>query len=249
MPEITSILILFAAGTIAGFINVMAGGGSSITLPILIFLGLDATVANGTNRIAIFIQNISAIKSFKNEEYSEFKISFKMALFALPGAIIGALFAVRISGELFEKILAVVMIGIIISMIVPKKKNNTDNDAEQKTSWAVYLAMFGIGFYGGFIQVGVGFLLMAALQYLMRINLVLVNMHKVFIVLIYTFPALIIFIVTDNVNWSLGLALAAGNAFGAWWSAKLAVKKGEKLIKGILITAIFIMSLKLLGVF
>jgi uncharacterized membrane protein YfcA len=156
---------------------------------------------------------------------------------------------VRISGELFEKILAIVMIGIIISMIVPKKKNNTDNDAEQKTSWAVYLAMFGIGFYGGFIQVGVGFLLMAALQYLMRINLVLVNMHKVFIVLIYTFPALIIFIVTDNVNWALGLALAAGNAFGAWWSAKLAVKKGEKLIKGILIAAIFIMSLKLLEVF
>ncbi len=249
MPEITSILILFAAGTIAGFINVMAGGGSSITLPILIFLGLDATVANGTNRIAIFIQNISAIKSFKNEQYSEFKISFKMALFALPGAIIGALFAVRISGELFEKILAIVMIGIIISMIVPKKKNDTDNDAEQKTSRAVYLAMFGIGFYGGFIQVGVGFLLMAALQYLMRINLVLVNMHKVFIVLIYTFPALIIFIVTDNVNWPLGLVLAAGNAFGAWWSAKLAVKKGEKLIKGILITAILIMSLKLLNVF
>jgi uncharacterized protein len=249
LPEITSILILFAAGTIAGFINVMAGGGSSITLPILIFLGLDATVANGTNRIAIFIQNISAIKSFKNEQYSEFKISFKMALFALPGAIIGALFAVRISGELFEKILAIVMIGIIISMIVPKKKNDTDNDAEQKTSRAVYLAMFGIGFYGGFIQVGVGFLLMAALQYLMRINLVLVNMHKVFIVLIYTFPALIIFIVTDNVNWPLGLVLAAGNAFGAWWSAKLAVKKGEKLIKGILITAILIMSLKLLNVF
>jgi hypothetical protein len=249
LPEITSILILFAAGTIAGFINVMAGGGSSITLPILIFLGLDATVANGTNRIAILIQNISAIKSFKNEQYSEFKISFKMALFALPGAIVGALFAVRISGELFEKILAIVMIGIIISMIVPKKKHNTDNDSEQKTSWAVYLAMFGIGFYGGFIQVGVGFLLMAALQYLMRINLVLVNMHKVFIILIYTFPALIIFIATDNVNWALGLTLAAGNALGAWWAAKMAVKKGEKLIKGILIAAIFLMSLKLLEVF
>ncbi|MBL1213930.1 MAG: sulfite exporter TauE/SafE family protein [Ignavibacteriae bacterium] len=249
MPDITSIIILFAAGIVAGFINVMAGGGSTITLPILIFLGLDATVANGTNRIAIFIQNIAAIKSFKNEQYSEFKISFKMALFALPGAIIGALFAVRVSGELFEKILAIVMIGIIISMIVPKKKNNTENDAAQKTSWVVYLAMFGIGFYGGFIQVGVGFLLMAALQYLMRINLVLVNMHKVFIVLIYTFPALVIFIVTDNVNWQLGLALAAGNAFGGWWSAKIAVKKGEKLIKGVLIAAILIMSLKLLEVF
>jgi uncharacterized membrane protein YfcA len=109
--------------------------------------------------------------------------------------------------------------------------------------------MFGIGFYGGFIQVGVGFLLMAALHYLMKLNLVYVNMHKVFIVLVYTIPALLVFVITDNIHWQFGFSLAAGNAIGGWWGAKMSVKKGEKFIKMVLIAAVSIMSLKLLGVF
>jgi len=90
---------------------------------------------------------------------------------------------------------------------------------------------------------------MASLKYLMKLNLVLVNMHKVFIVLIYTIPALIVFIVTDNVNWFLGLSLAVGNALGGWWGAKMSVKKGEGFIKGVLIIAILIMALRLLKVY
>lgn len=242
-------LILFFVGVAAGFINVMAGGGSTLTLPALIFLGLESSVANGTNRIAIIIQNISAIVSFKREKYSKFKISLKLALFTLPGAVIGALAAVNLNDEAFQKILAFVMIGVVISMILPRKKVEEASADNDEISWKVYLAMFGIGFYGGFIQVGVGFLLMAALLYLMKLNLVFVNMHKVFVVLIYTIPALIIFAVSGNVNWLMGIILAAGNATGAWWSAKLSVKKGEKAVKFVLIAAIIIMALKLLEVF
>jgi len=109
--------------------------------------------------------------------------------------------------------------------------------------------MFAIGFYGGFIQVGVGFLFMASLYLLLKLDLVRVNMHKVFIILIYTIPALFIFFFTNNVDLKLGLALGAGNAVGAWWAAKISVKKGEGIIRMILIVAIFIMALKLLGVF
>ncbi len=235
-------------GCAAGFINVNAGGGSSITLPALIFLGLDASVANGTNRLAILIQNISAVRSFKQEDYHDFKTSFKLSLFTLPGAIAGAIIATKIGDELFQKILAVIMIGIIISILIPRNNNPDDNDTV-KSNLPAYLSMIGIGFYGGFIQVGVGFLLMASLRYLMKLNLVLVNMHKVFIVLIYTVPALLIFIVTDNINWVMGIVLATGSATGAWWAAKFSIKKGEKLIKLILIVAVFIMAVKLLGIF
>ena len=249
MPDLISILILFGVGTLAGFINVMAGGGSTITLPVLIFLGLDPSMANGTNRIAIFVQNISAVYSFKREKYEEFGLSIKLALFTLPGAIAGAVLAVKISDDLFQKILAVIMIGIVISMIIPRKKITNADDNNKKISFFTALAMIGVGFYGGFLQVGVGFILMATLHYLMRFNLVYVNMHKVFIVLIYTAPALLIFILTDNVNWPLGISLAIGNAFGAWWSAKYSVKKGEKVIKIVLIAAILIMSFKLLEIF
>ena len=109
--------------------------------------------------------------------------------------------------------------------------------------------MIVVGFYGAFLQVGVGFLLMAAFQYLMNLDLIRVNMHKVFVVFVFTIPALIIFILTDNINWYYGLTLSAGNAFGGWWGAKLSVKKGEKLIKVVLIVAILIMALKLLNIY
>ena len=228
--------------------NVTAGGGSSLTLPSLIFLGLDSATANGTNRIAILLQNVSAVYSFKQENYKQFDISLKLSLLTLPGSIIGALLAIKIGDELFQKILAVVMIGIIITMIIPTKKKVEENKSN-KISWQTYLAMIFVGFYGGFIQVGVGFILMASLKYLMKLNLVYINMHKVFIVLIYTIPALIVFIVSKNINWFMGIGLAAGNMIGGWWGAKLSVKKGEKFIRMFLMAAIFVIALKLFGVF
>lgn len=249
MPEYFYILILFAIGIFAGFLNVTAGGGSTLTLPALIFLGLDSALANGTNRVAIFVQNIFAVYSFKKEKYQQFDISLKLSLLTLPGSIIGAILAVQLSDALFQRILGIIMIGIIISMILPQKKITDSQHENKKIPLSTYFAMIGIGFYGGFIQVGVGFILMAALQRLMKLNLVYINMHKVFIVLIYTIPALLIFVFTNNVNWGLGLALAAGNALGGWWAAKFSVKKGEKLIRYVLIVAVLIMSLKLLGVF
>jgi len=172
-----------------------------------------------------------------------------LSLFTLPGAIAGAVIAVNMSNDVFRKLLGIVMIGIIISMIIPNKKLKFEDNPSGSRDWKVYLSMFGIGFYGGFIQVGVGFLLTAALHYLMKLNLVYVNMHKVFIVLVYTFPALLIFIYTGNVNWQLGIGLAAGNALGAWRAAKFSVKGGEKVIKGVLIVAVSIMAVKLFGAF
>ncbi len=249
MSETFHLALLFIFGVFAGIINVNAGGGSTLTLPMLLFLGLDGAVANGTNRIAILLQNISAIFSFKNQNHSQFKLSFKLALFTLPGAIIGAYSAIHVSNQLFEKILAIIMIGVIVTMLLPKKTIIEIETLSRKQNYYVYLAMFAVGFYGGFIQVGVGFLLMASLHYLMKQSLVLANMHKVFIVLIYTIPALLIFVYTDNINWGYGLLLASGNMLGAWWGAKFSVKGGEKVIKTILIIAISLMSLKLFGMF
>ena len=243
-----ALIILFGVGLIAGFINVTAGGGSTLTLPVLIFLGLESSIANGTNRVAILLQNISAVYSFKQEKYHQFETSIKFALLTLPGAVLGVLLAVNLDDAIFQKILGIIMIGIIISMLIPNKNVANENETG-KISLPVYISMFGIGFYGGFIQVGVGFLLMASLRYSMKLNLVLVNMHKVFIVLIYTIPALLIFIITDNINWIFGLCLAAGNVVGGWWGAKASVKKGEGFIKVVLAAAVFIMAIKLLGLF
>lgn len=241
-------LLLFLFGVLAGILNVFAGGGSSITLPLLIFMGLDAGTANGTNRLAILFQNISAVASFKKEKISDFGLSLKLSLLTLPGAIAGTFLAVKINDDLFEKILGIVLIFVVLSFFIPFGKNQ-EKETNPKIGFLPALSMFGIGFYGGFIQVGVGFLLMAALRFLMRFDLIHVNMHKVFVVFIYTVPSMLIFIFAGKIHYISGLVLASGNALGAWWAARMTVRKGEKLIKNMLAAAIVIMAAKLLGVF
>ena len=246
MPEYLEILILFCVGIIAGVINVMAGGGSSLTLPALIFIGLDSSVANGTNRIGILLQSISATLSYRREKLSEIEKSMKLAALTLPGAVLGALVSLKISNEWFDRILGLVMIGIIVSMLIPQKFEVITNG--ERKSRLIYPIMFAVGFYGGFIQVGVGFLIMAALYHLLRMNLIRVNMHKVFITMLFTIPTLIIFIWTGNVNWMFGLCLAAGTAIGGWWAARLSIKGVEKVVRYVMVLAIFIIALKLLGI-
>lgn len=247
MNEFWKFLLLFVVGSIAGFVNVNAGGGSTITLPTMIFLGLDSALANGTNRVAILIQNVFAVSSFRKQEVHQFRESLKLSYITLPGAVAGALISVRISDEWFQRILALVMIAVVVSMFIPQtQKIYTEEISTAERRWLIYVVLFFIGFYGGFIQVGVGFLFMAALYHILKISLVHVNMHKVFIVLIYTIPSLAVFALSGKVNWIVGICLAAGNAAGAWFGAKASVKGGEKLIRGVLAMAVVLMAAKLL---
>jgi len=247
MNELTQTFILFAAGSTAGMINVLAGGGSSITLPILILMGLDGATANGTNRIAILFQNVSAIWGFEQNKKNKFKTSFKIALFTLPGAILGSITAITIPDAWFHNILAIILIFVVITMFIsPVSKYNSVSDGEFPKRWIIYPVMVAIGFYGGFIQVGIGFLLMAALFHILKLKLLEVNVHKVFIVLLYNIPALLIFILSGNVNWRLGLSLAAGNAFGGWLAAHFSVKKGDKFIRYALAVAVVILAIKMI---
>jgi len=244
-------ILLSLAGCVAGFMNVMAGGGSLITLPILIFMGLDGPVANGTNRVAILIQNVVATAGFAQQGLSDFKLSLSLALCALPGAVLGAYVGTRIGGVLFNRILAGVMLMVLLLMAFKKKRSA--EPAHEKTGkrrwWRVvpaHLLMVATGFYGGFIQAGVGFIMMAVLHGVLGLDLVRVNMHKVFIIGIYTLAALLVFASKGQVLWPAGLVLAAGNAFGGWIATRLALKRGEGLIRWILYIALVAMAAKLL---
>jgi hypothetical protein len=239
--------LLVFAGFIAGFMNTMAGGGSLLTLPLLIFLGLPPAVANGTNRIAIFMSTSSATLGFKSKGVSTFPFNIYLGICGLLGALIGAKIAIDIDGALFNKILAIIMIFVVV-LIVFKPKINYTELVERLTGKHLYISMivfFFIGIYGGFINAGIGFVIMLFLHYYNRLNLVKVNSAKVVIVLIYTTGALITFALADKVNWTYGLFLAFGNFLGGWSSSRWSVKKGENSIKVFLIVIVVLMSIKL----
>ena len=243
--EIPNEVILFFVGGIAGFINVIAGGGSAITLPTLIFIGLDTATANGTNRINLMMQNISGIGGFHKKKIRGIKLAVKYALLTIPGAVIGAIFSIRITDEWFERILAIMMIGVVISLF--KKQGKHDDAIQEKENPGVwfYVSIFLIGFYGGFIQVGVGLIIMASLFHFLQTTLMRVNFYKLVMVLVYMIPALAVFAFNDKVNWIMGFTLALGSMSGAWIAAHISVKKGDKFIRYVLALVILIMAVKL----
>lgn len=244
--EIPNELILFIVGAMAGFINIIAGGGSSITLPVLIFIGLDAATANGTNRINLIMQNLSGIGGFHKQKIRGIDLAIKYAVFTIPGAVIGAIFSIQITQEWFERILAIIMIGVVISLFKKRTIANGDLDENTKPGALFYLSLFLVGFYGGFVQVGIGLILMATLFHFLQTSLVRVNFYKVIIVLVYMIPALAVFVLNDKVNWLMGFTLAAGSMVGAWIAAHITVKKGDTFIKYILALVIMGMAIKLI---
>ena len=248
MPDILQSVLLFCGvGGLAGFINVMGGGGSALTLPALLFLGLDPVTANGTNRVAIILQNVSATTSFKIKGLGNIRKSAFYSLVAIPGAIVGAMIAVELPDRWFETVLTVVMVGIVLTMVIPRGQASATKDA--KPSKWIYPTLFGIGLYGGFIQVGVGFMIMAAFYHLLKMDLVTTTVHKVIIIMLYTIPSLLVFSMTGNVDWWAGFGLAAGNATGAWIAARVAIRNGDKIVRFFLIVAALMMIARLLGLF
>ncbi len=245
--EIWQILILALVGILAGWLNVMAGGGSLLTVPIMLFMGIPGPVANGTNRIAILAQNITAVTTFKRRGYADFKLGLSLAAAAALGALGGASVGVKLQGEWFDRVVALVMIAVLILMATGHDKVKPTDTAQQPKNlvWG-HVLMIGAGFWGGFIQIGVGFILMPILHKVMGLDLVRVNMHKVFIVLVYTVIALAVFASQLELLWWTGLGLAVGNSIGGWLGAHTTISHGETLIRRVLYVALSAFIIKLL---
>lgn len=241
------LFLLFLLGSVAGFVNVVAGGGSLLTMPMLIFFGLPSAVANGTNRIALMAQNVVAIASFKRHGYFDLKYNITLALPALVGSIFGANIAISLSDVLFNRILSVVMLVILVIMI--SKPHTKTAKAPREESFlrklVLIIVFFFVGVYGGFIQAGVGFMIIAALKFFSDFSLVKINSMKVFIVAVYMASSLIVFMLNNQIHWGYGITLAFGTSIGAFFGSRFSIKNGEKWIQRILVVMVLGMSVKL----
>jgi len=250
-------LVLFAAGTVAGTMNVLAGGGSFLTIPLLIFFGLPPTVANGTNRVAILVQNAGAVWSFDRHGVMDSGWIRRAALPALAGVGLGSWAAIRIGEASFQRVLATLMVVfalvILLDPLRTRLSRRGDIAGERAATGEVRallsgvafpIAFFGVVIYGGFIEAGVGFLIVA-LAMLAGLDLVRGNALKVLVVLVYTPVSLVLFASAGKVDWGMGAALAAGNLVGGLLGTHLTVLKGHAWVKRVLVAMILVFAVKL----
>jgi uncharacterized membrane protein YfcA len=243
---------LFGVGMLAGYLNVIAGGGSLLAVPLLIFLGLPEGVANATSRLAILTQATTAVAKYK----SAGKLDPKLARILLPptliGAVIGAVLATYVSDAVFRSMLAWVMIACasVVSLepfVFGRKLRESSPEAygvlDPRRVWPTMLL---VGFYGGLVQAGMGYVMLAGLVLALGIRLAEANVMKMVLVVTYTPLALGVFVWKGMVHWPFGILLALGQALGGWLGATAALKRGEGFVRAVLAITVLLTAAKLL---
>ncbi len=231
------LILLIISGIAAGFINTIAGGGSIFTLPALMLLGIPADVANGTNRVGVFMQSFAAVGGFKRHN----KLDQQAMLPILAPTVVGALIGSAVASEIPVDILKPLLLGTMITMtlLIVLRPGTFPNEAEtpfsvnEKPSSLFWLFLSGL--YGGFVQAGVGFILLTALAGVLRYDLVRANALKMLCTMVFSVAALAVFIVQDQVLWVPGLIMGAATIVGVHFSVKFAISAQQKTLKWILL--------------
>ncbi len=240
-----SLVAVFLSGIAAGFINVLAGGGSLITLPILVFAGLPMPVANGTNRVSILCQNVVATNKFHRLGVLSLKEALILAIPTTVGSVAGTFLAVELDPKVLQIVIATLI--SIMAFFLVFRPSMWENERQKKLPKAlVILIFFAIGVYGGFVQAGVGFLFLWVLSGMVGHDLIHSNALKVTVVLVYTAVSLVIFSAKGLVDIPVGLTLASGSMIGGYVGARFSVARGNRWVRIILACVVTISAFKML---
>ncbi len=247
--SVTEIVIIVLSGILVGFINTLSGGGSVISLSLLLILGLPANIANGTNRISIFFQTLSSVGSFTRQKMFDNLRPVWLGIPATIGSVLGAWMAVDVSARVIEIAMSVAMVIMLFFLFYKPGKWLKENPSllSGPIKWWQLAIFFLVGFYGGFIQVGVGYFLLMSLVLGVGYDLVKANAVKNLIVFFYAIFALLVFIIDGKVNYLYGFILSAGSIIGALIASYLAVKKGAGFIRAVIVLSVVLTILQVTG--
>jgi uncharacterized membrane protein YfcA len=241
-------LLIVLAGVAAGFVNILAGNGSLITLPALIFFGLPANVATATNRVGVVFQNVVGVASVQRKGMLDLRerCSTQSRLHGSSRAYIAVDIDERSSARPGRRR----DLMLVLMFVKPERwVKSRIEQANHRLTLLSFVIFFAIGVYGGFLQAGVGIFLLVALVVNAGYDAVRGNAVKVFIVLALTLVALIVFQANGQVQWGVGLLLAVGNMIGAWLATRFAVEKGALWVRRFVIVVVLFSAAELLGVF
>ncbi|RME85859.1 MAG: sulfite exporter TauE/SafE family protein [Caldilineae bacterium] len=219
------IAAVIAAGFAAGFINTLAGSGSAITLPLLVFMGLPANVANGTNRIGVLFQTTVSSATYHREGVMPWRDALFLLVPAIVGGVAGAAIAVDLDETAMRRAIgAMLILSFFLILLRPKRWLVGRPEGARRPGIKEWILFFFVGMYGGFIQAGVGIFMLVGLVMVVGHSLVRANAIKALLVLALNIFALVVFLRNGQVNWVLGLVLAVGNIFGGWAAARMATR-------------------------
>jgi len=238
-------VLIFVSGILSGFLNTVAGGGSLLVLPLLVFSGLDMGVANATNRVAILLQSLVAARGFYREGALDLRRSSAAVLPAVIGALAGTHVAIRLDEQILRASIALLI--LVMAVLLVFRPSMWEKPRRIQMPFPVHAVLFFlIGVYGGFVQAGVGFFLIWALVGLGGRDLVQANAEKVFLVGCFTAVSLALFASQGLVRLGTGLVLASGSMIGAQLGARFAVEKGNRVIRLILAAMVMASAVKML---
>lgn len=250
-------ILLIIGGVICGFINIMAGGGSFIVLPMLIGLGLPPTIANGTNRISLMMINSTGALAFGRKGMLPVKLCVLLALPTILGSLCGATIAAHSSDKILYYVIMTVLVGMLIYIYFKpplKADEMPDLKYPEKVDILTYLLFFVIGIYGGFIQAGSALLWFAVLSWRLKLDLISADAIKLVLSFVMNSFSLIVFIMHKQVFYMDGVILGLGGIIGAILGTKIALKFSSKLVRIIMLiilglAALYILFFKMLHLF
>jgi uncharacterized protein len=247
MSQLWIYALLPLAGFVAGVVNTIAGGGSFLVLPCLMLLGLPEQVANGTNRVAIALQSLYSVRAYHRQRPIDRAAVWRLLRPSLPGLAVGFVLATVLPPRAFRSVVGALFLGFVAFMLAQPKLLLQQEPRPRKWPRGVeFAAFFGIGMYAGFLQAGVGLLLLVALAALQGRELVDANGVKLALIAVWIVPTVVWFAFARQVEWGPGLLVGVGNFFGARVGARWAVTKGNRLIFVILVLVMISTGLSLI---
>jgi uncharacterized protein len=237
-------LLLAAAGVLSGALNVVAGGGSFLILPVLLFLGLPAALANGTNRVGVLTQNFGGLAGFHRHAMIDWDWSLKASVPALAGAALGVWAALATPDFAFRRVLSIAMVVVTIWSLLNRQRNPEGVAVKPASHPSIVVGFFVVGLYGGFIQAGVGFLSLA-ITTAAGMDLVRGNAVKLLTGLLLTVLSLAVFASAGQVDWPRGIALGVGNLIGSQFGVRLAVFKGHDWLQKVVTATVILFAVLL----
>jgi len=237
-PPWLGFLAIAVVGVVASAVNTIAGGGSLLTLPLLVALGLPPGLANGTNRVGVIMQVVTSVVTFHRRGFRDYGLVWRLLPATAVGAIAGAALATRMGDELLRLVFGVMLAAWAVLLVVrPGRFLHAPPQPRPLGPLAHVLAVL-VGLYGGFLQAGVGFPLLALLVLYLGHPAVEANAAKGALTLGYTLVSLPMFAIAGQVAWREGLVLAVGSMVGGWLGTHWQIKGGANLIRWVVVIAV-----------